>query len=111
MGGQPLGLQCNFTSKMCKLCAYGYLDGPAHVLFECPALQDTRDETWSGLMQVMPNAMSISMNNSSSDEKINQFFSCYGGTYIHEWNEIYAKTAIMVHKMYHARNECYKHLF
>ena len=110
MGGQPLGLQCNFNSKMCKLCTYGNLENPAHVLFACSALQDTRDNTWARLLQVMPDAMSIGIENCNNDEKINQIFTCYGGSYISEWNEIYAQTAKMVYKMYHARYESYTNL-
>ena len=58
----------------------------------------------------MPDAMSISVNILNNDEKINLFFSCYGGMYINEWNEIYAQTVKMVYRMYQARYKSYTNL-
>ena len=104
MGGQPAGFQCNFNSNMCKLCPPGKLKNPARVLFACSALLNMRDNAWARLLQVMPSAMSESMTNCNDDVKICQFFSCYGGSYVNEWNEIYAETAKLFYKMYYARH-------
>ena len=52
MGGQPKGLQCNFDSIKCKICSSGARDSPAHILFECTALQETRSGVWTELSRM-----------------------------------------------------------
>ena len=106
-GGQPKGIQCNFQSKYCQLCTLRARESPAHVLFECPALQETRHSTWPRLLRTMPTAMSESIQAISNDEKVRQIISCYGGSYIPDWNEIYTSTAQMVQKMYITRHALY----
>ena len=106
LGGQPKGIQCNFESDYCRLCANYMKESPTHVLFECPALQETRDSTWPGLLQSMPNAMSESMTSSNNEERTKQMLSCYGG-HIPEWNHIYSNTAKMVYLMYKQRHSIY----
>ena len=108
MGGQPKGLQCNFVSNVCKLCTTGAMETPAHVMFACPALQDTRNNTWPRLLHAMPNAMAESMTNSTDIDRFGQMLSCYGGSYIDEWEGVYSQTVKMVHQMYRARYESYK---
>ena len=108
MGGQPKGIQCNFNNNACKLCISGAIESPAHVLFACPALQATRNDTWTRLLRIMPAAMAESMRNSNDMEKVKQFYSCYGGNYIQEWDEVYANTVKMVYEMYSARYTSYK---
>ena len=110
MGGQPKSLQCNFNCNICKLCSSGATESPAHVLFACPALQDTRDCTWTRLLQAMPNAMAESMTNSSATNRVGQLLSCYGGIYIHDWDDVYQHTAKMVYDIYSARYEAYKRI-
>ena len=107
LGGQPKGIQCNFECIYCRLCANYRKESPTHVLFECPALQETRDSTWPGLLRSMPNAMSESIQSKNNDEKAKLLLSCYGGSYIPEWNHVYANTAKMVHLMYKQRHSMY----
>ena len=93
---------------MCRMCTSGTSDSPAHVLFECTALQDARDRAWADLSRVMPNAMLQSVGNMNSNEKLKLMMSCYGGNYIPEWDELYGNTAKMVFKLYTARYEGHK---
>ena len=37
-GGQPQGMQCNFTSNACKMCDMATRDNTQYILFVCPAL-------------------------------------------------------------------------
>ena len=82
-------------------------ESPAHVLFECPALQVTRDDTWPRLLLSMPNAMAESIQSKTNYEKVIQLLSCYGGSYFPEWDNIYACTAQMVHLIYRKRHSMY----
>ena len=50
MGGNPKTLQCNHSSIICRLCETSSLEIPAHFLFACPTLEDTRRRTWSCIM-------------------------------------------------------------
>ena len=108
MGGEPKGLQCNFISNVCKLCLTGTTENPAHVLFTCPALLDTRNNTWPRLLHAMSHAMAESMTNCTHLDKLGQMLSCYGGSYIEEWDAVYTQTVQMVHQMYSARYAAYK---
>ena len=106
-GRAPKKMQCNFDSNICKLCPLRAIDSPGHVLFECPALQEARESTWPKLLSSMPPAMVESINEKNYEEKSTLIVSCYGGTYIPEWDNIYHDSIKMVHVMYKKRFERY----
>ena len=106
-GAQPKGLQCNFSNAPCHLCTLRCREDPAHVLFECPALQEARDSTLPGLLRAMPSAMAECFSAMSNADKVRQIVSCYGGKYTQEWNSVYFLTAIMVSKLYEKRHSMY----
>ena len=64
------------------------MENPGHVLFECPALQVIRDNIWPKLLNTMPAAMVRNLNEMTSDQKSELILSCYGGSYLPEWNKI-----------------------
>ena len=97
----------SFCVKFCKLCSLRVKDDPTHVLFVCPALQETRDSSWADLLSAMPYAMAECFREMSNIDKVKQILSCYGATYILEWDHVYKKTALMVYKMYYKRNILY----
>ena len=107
MGGQPKGLQCNFNTSVCRLCSCGASDNPTHVLFECTAMQVTRDAAWTELSLKMPGAMLESIMNVNFNERVKIMMTCYGGGYVHEWDDVYEHTAKLFFKMYTARYDLY----
>ena len=48
-------------------------------------------------------AMSESLTLFNNADRIKQMFSCYGGSYINDWDNIYEQTAKMLYHMYSAR--------
>ena len=75
MGGQPRGLQCNFTSDLCGICFQREHDDPIHILFVCDGLQEERELASQPLINSLPLPMLISYNNLSNSEKLKFMFS------------------------------------
>ena len=58
----------------------------------------------------MPDAMVTSINNLDDKGKTLLIFSCFGGNYVEDWNNIYEKTVKFVYDMYHARFRAYENI-
>ena len=102
-GSQPIGLQTNFQSKLCKLCVENVRDSPAHILFQCPSLQNTRESLWAGLAGAMPSAMRSDIETKGIDERANIIITCFGGSFVPEWSSIYTHTVMFVYHLYKSR--------
>ena len=107
MGGQPKRMQRNLNSSKCKLCFGLDRENANHVLFRCPALEATRNNTWSELIRCMPQAMVEQMESKLTMEKTAFMLSGLNGTYVPEWSEIYCNILNFVHKLYRQRAHLY----
>jgi len=88
-GGQPLGLQCNFESKICQICGLRQKDNHCHILFACLA-DDLLKET--------------------TLEKCRLLLSGLKCGFVCEWMDIYANISKFVFDIYHSRKLAYNDL-
>ena len=108
MGCEPKGLLCNFGKKLCDLCDQRQLDNPKHILFECNALMDYRNSKLQIVIETMPQAMAVSFQNFSIEDKMAFLLSgLHCSTYIDEWSAIMIKTCDFVYGIYHLRKSKY----
>ena len=99
MGTQPKFMMCNFESIFCELCDIRAKDDSSHVLFECEGLKTIRETNWARVLLAMPNNMVNDVHNMTPGEKTVLLMSCYGGSFIPEWTNMYAQTAIFEHSV------------
>ena len=110
-GCQPRGTMRNMSGRCCGICDDASLDGPAHILFECRALQYKRSITWGNTLKSMPVQMARYIESRSSREKTAFLISgLKSNVYIPEWRQVYMSVATMVHDMYKARALLYDDL-
>ena len=110
-GTQPRKLQRNFSASICKLCVNSCRETSLHILFECTALNATREKLMRNVEMSMPQPMVESFSLSNNREK---FLLCITGlncqTYMREWAEIYHNIATFVYGTYMHRSTLYDEL-
>ena len=107
-GRQPVGLQRNFSSSICKLCTNSCRETSLHVLFECDALNNIRETLISNIVCAMPQNMSnsfLSLNNCDRYTILITGLHCK--SYIQEWANVYYNIARFVFDMYKKRADLY----
>ena len=104
-GTQPKGLQCNFRYQQCRLCCEQRLNDAMHFLFQCPALEAIGSNTWTAVLDALPNAMAADISGKSWHVVLHLILSGFGDQYIPEWKSIYIRTACFIHSMYKERYE------
>ena len=89
MGGQPRGMQCNFSSSICSLCSGRESDSAGHILFQCEGLRDIREYWWNKFIESMPLAMVSSISAMVQREKLCFILSGLKCERIHPaWSEV-----------------------
>ena len=107
-GTQPKGLQCNFRYQQCRLCCEQRLDDAMHILFQCPTLEATRSNTWTAVLDALPNAMAADISRKSWHAVLHLILSGFGDQCIPERKSIYLRTACFIHSMYKERYQMYR---
>ena len=79
-----------------------------HILFQCPALEATRGNTWTAVLDALPNAMAADISRKSWHAVLHLILSGFGDQYIPEWRSIYFRTAFFIHSMYKERYQMYR---
>ena len=110
LGGQPSGLQCNFSGTICRICHLRERDDVVHILFICPALQITRQQNIMYVIREMPLAMKATLLNCNAKERANFFLSGLQCRYTCEWIRLYESIARWVYSMYKIRKSHYDSL-
>jgi hypothetical protein len=77
-------------------CTCEDLPTMAHVLFECELIHDTRGHLWTQVVNVMPHAMTASINSMTGEEKVVFIYSCFHGAPLCEWMGIYRAMSVYV---------------
>ena len=108
-GTQPNGLGANFGSRVrCQICSAFAIETFTHTVFECEGIIETRRIHLSELYNVMPAAMRISFCELSNQEKLTFILSGLGcKSYIKDWQDIYLKASVFIHKVYRERARQY----
>ena len=99
---------CNFNSSFCRLCDNRKKDEIVHVLFECENLKNIRETAWNRVLESMPINMVTECQRATAREKTILLLSCYGGSFIPEWTNIYVRTINFVDVIYKERAIQYK---
>ena len=89
------------------LCSNYQRDDCYHVLFNCSALNETREEYLARLYDVMPQAMANVVNEITIKDKVKFLLSPLNSRYIPEWNNIYVAIASFVFAVYSQRANIY----
>ena len=110
MGSQPKRMMCNFDSIYCNLCNIRNKETSVHILFECEGLSTIRDAAWTRVLSTMPTSMVNDIQSMTSGDKTSLLMSCYGGSFIPEWADIYIQTIMSVNAIYKERADKYKRL-
>ena len=77
----------NETNEKCLLCGDIYEYESVHVVFECRKLEPVRQQNYSMVTRVMPQALVTEFTNRSNMEKMVIIASSLGGQVV-EWNEL-----------------------
>ena len=110
-GSQPVGMQQNFGKRFCSLCSKRARDTPAHILFDCEALNDLRKKWLTKVYRSMPAGMVTSMINANDVDKCQLFLSALKCEhFVDEWTDIFSNISTFVHQMYHERSHIYERL-
>ena len=107
-GTQPKGLQCNFRYQQCRLCCKQRIDDATHILFQCPAIEATRSNTRTAVLDALLNAMTADISRKSWHAVLHLILSGFRDQYIPEWKSIYLRTACFIHSMYKERYQMYR---
>ena len=107
-GTQPIGLQRNLSSSICKLCTCSCRETSLHVLFECAALNHVRETLMGNIVDAMPRNMSNSFLFLNKCEKYTLLITgLHSKSYVQEWAHVYHNTALFVFGMYKKRAVLY----
>ena len=107
---QPKFFQCNFDSRLCKICCDRSFDNPVHVLFECSTLETDRNLLISKLRFCMPLAMKNEFNEMTHVNKCKFILSAMNSRYNEDWMLIYQSMSTFVYEMYKERKKLYLNL-
>ena len=95
----------NRLEYQCGLCEMRKKENLIRVLFHCPKLDNMRTKVWGRLLSSMPPGMMQDM--CMSERTLTILMSGLGGTYVREWDIVYANIALFVWRMYRHRKEMY----
>ena len=109
LSGQNCLMECcaRYTdaSTICQLCTQYSVETVPHLLFDCCAFNELRQQLWSQVLVTVPAGMRHELGRMSSTEKTVFIVSCLHGTYISEWCELYRMLLKFCSKMYQHRRE------
>ena len=95
-----MGGQRHLTSKRCTACSTLELASTTHILFECKAIEETRQTNWGNVIDALPNGLNLSMGNMSNDRKAATMISCFDNTYTPEWPNLYKRVVGFINIMF-----------
>ena len=107
MGGQPRGMQHNYSSGICAVCDAYETDDNIHIIFACPSSATKRNILWNVLLNSMPQGLVNSISTMNFKQKFKCLTSCFGGTYTPEWHTVYENVAVFIFNMYKERHDKY----
>ena len=107
LGSQPTHMQCNLTSRLCRLCDYQVNEDVTHILIKCDRYDAERRTGLNSISSYMPDAMVSSFSNKNDEEKARFLISGLHNCYVHEWAQIYEAIVIFVWNTYKRRKDLY----
>ena len=104
-GTQPKPLQRNleYHKSSCVLCKLRVKDDIYHVMIYCEKMTMHREMFWSRIFDEMPLAMKNNLQEMPQQRSIDLIISGLGGSYVDEWEKIYANIAVQTWNIYEKR--------
>ena len=106
-GGQPVKMQCNFESRMCKLCDMRARDDAEHNIMICPRFAPKRKLIMDVISTSMPPAMQDAFAQYNNATKLTFLLSGLGVDFTPEWHDTYKGVLMLVFELYKQRKELY----
>ena len=107
LGGQPSGLQCNFSKSGCRICNSVLTDDCKHILLHCPGMTETRERNIELIRYNMPPAMLISYDKMNEYEQLVFLLSGLNSRSTSEWPDLYEAIAQWLYEIYRRRKQKY----
>ena len=88
--------------ETCCLCDIVIQDKSSHMLFQCERVREERTTEWQKVVDVLPPAMTVSLDRMNVIEKTVFLADGFHGTYTQEWYELYVSVLKFVRVIYDA---------
>ncbi len=86
--------------NVCSICHTVIGEKTTHLLFECNTNRQTREHEWQMVIQKMPLAMEVSINDMCSSGKAQFLASGFRSSIVIEWSDLYKQVLSFVGKVY-----------